>query len=122
MLKAVMYCDKKLTIILYTKCMDLKTMLQSGILDTNLLLKNFRKKDLIEELQDLVNKDFAELEKNEDYSKNVMELVSLIFAYEQLIKQKSEKNQDLQTSIFHKEFLDKLKKLRNHYVHSSLSK
>lgn len=122
MLKVITYCDKKLTIIQYTKCMDLKTMLQSGILDTNLLLKNFRKNDLIRELQDLVNKDFAELEKNEDYSKNVMELVSLIFAYEQLLKQKSEKNQDLQTSIFPKEFLDKLKRLRNHYVHSSLSK
>jgi hypothetical protein len=99
--------------------MNLKNSLKQNTMNLFSLIKSSKKQKLAEDLEEILKNDFEELRANETYTKNFLELVSYIYAHEQLLKQKSNLDESLDVTIFNKDSISKLELLRNNYVHNA---
>lgn len=104
---------------MYNINMALDIILKNPTVDLLSLIKKYKREQIASDLNSVLVNDYKELAHNEVYIKNFLELVSYIYAYEQLNKQKTEKQTSLNTSLFDDNFRRKLRALRNEYVHNN---
>lgn len=98
--------------------MSIQTSLKDRTINLFSLIKRFKKTQITKDLDAIIKNDFEELNRDETYNKNFLELVSYIYANEQLQKQKSTKSDSLHIDLFDEEFISRLELLRNNYVHN----
>lgn len=99
--------------------MDIKTILkENASVDIISLINKYKKREIADSLNQIIKNDYKALNENETYIRNFLELVSYLYAYEQINRQKTEKKTSIKVKLFNKEFSNRLNDLRNYYVHN----
>ena len=103
--------------------MNLKSALQETSFNLISIFPHFKKKEIIKELDKILQNDYEELSKNKLFANNFFELVSYLYTHEQLKKMDSEKENSLKVALFDEAFTNKLQRLikDNYEYNTSIS-